>query len=141
MLNNTYHINTSKLHFSRWSNASFAIFHSIGREVMIGMVSTLLDNLVTVKSHFVSGFLKSSEDDFYEGEDLDEKFEQVTVDALLYEIFKADVTNIGLQSSVSESGTSKKHVVNFHIGSTLDLFLFAILYLPSKPNLYFTQNY
>lgn len=108
---------------------------------MIGMVSTLLDSLVTVKSHVVSGFLKSSAHDLYEEEDLVEKFEQVSKDALLPEIFKADVLNNGLHSSVSESGTSKKHVLNLHIGSTLDLFLFALLYLPSKPTLYFIQNY
>jgi hypothetical protein len=141
MLNFKYHINASKLHFSRWSNASFAIFHSIGREVIIGMVSILLENLVTVKSRALNGFLRFTEGDFYEEGDLEEKCEQVTVDEWLYEISEADVLISSHQSSVFDLGTSKKHVIKYHIGSTLDLFLFAILYLLPKPFLYSIHNY
>lgn len=141
MLNNKYHSHVSKLHFNRWSNASFAIFHSIGREVIIGMVSILLEKLVTVKSRVANGFLKFTEGDFCEDEDLDVKFEQVIADELTHEIARAYVLNNRLQRVFLSTAKSKisyyKNSNRAHFGP----FLFAIFYKIYKSFLYFIQIY
>ena len=60
------------LHFKRWSNRSYAIFNSIGRVVHIGFLSTLIRDLVTVKSVLAFGLLntinKCVESDAYDDE-------------------------------------------------------------------------
>ncbi len=49
-----YHKNFSRLYFNQWSNKSFSIFISIRKEVVIGKISSLLNDLRTVKSLVVS---------------------------------------------------------------------------------------
>lgn len=44
----------SILYFNQWSNKSFSIFNSIGKEVVIGTISSLLNDLNTVKSSVAS---------------------------------------------------------------------------------------
>jgi vitamin B12 transporter len=139
MRNNKYHISPSKLHFSRWSNTSFAIFYSIGKEVIIGMISILLEKVITVKSRFEGGDLISGASCFYEEEELDEIFGQVTTDELLDNIANGDAPTSRLQVSASDSGAAKEHVENLHIGSFPGLFLFAIPDLLFKPLFIFSK--
>ncbi len=48
-----YHI-SSRIYFRKWSNTAFAVFCSIGKEVIIGEISAILNELNTVKSALVN---------------------------------------------------------------------------------------
>lgn len=57
-VNNSYgHIASQPIHFSQWSNTSYAIFNSIGRIVHIGFLSSIIHGLITVKALISHGFL------------------------------------------------------------------------------------
>ena len=72
LINSKSHIKRAILHFKRWSNRSYAIFNSIGRVVHIGFLSTIIRDLVTVKSVLGFGSLnkinKGIESDAYDDE-------------------------------------------------------------------------
>ncbi|NJN26086.1 MAG: hypothetical protein HC819_08980 [Cyclobacteriaceae bacterium] len=48
----TRHIYNSPLRFSRWSNKAYAVFNSIGRQVIISFLAGAVRSLQTVKSTF-----------------------------------------------------------------------------------------
>ena len=64
MINSKHYIKPAILHFKRWSNRSYAIFNSIGRVVHIGFLSTIIRDLVTVKSVLAYGLLNIINENF-----------------------------------------------------------------------------
>jgi len=50
-VNNSYgHITSQPIHFTKWSNTSYAVFNSLGRVVHIGFLSSIIHGLSTVKA-------------------------------------------------------------------------------------------
>lgn len=57
-MNNSYgHCESQPIHFTQWSNTSYAVFNSIGRIVHIGFLSNIIHGLRTVKALISHGFL------------------------------------------------------------------------------------
>ncbi len=58
-MNNSYgHCTSQPIHFTQWSNASYAVFNSIGRIVHIGFLSNIIHGLRAVKALISHGFLR-----------------------------------------------------------------------------------
>jgi hypothetical protein len=104
------------LYFHRWSNKSFAVFQSIGKELIIGVISTILDNLKTVKSALKS-IIKIRIDDQMSWDDNDELLnESMLIDFyFLNECPLSLLLNETSNKSYSIAGTvikSRKYYIN-----------------------------
>ena len=120
MINSKNHIKRAILHFKRWSNRSYAIFNSIGRVVHIGFLSTLIRDLVTVKSVVCHGLL-TIVTEITESVDNDEELLgkiEISDVSLIYTspIFNTVSINREIEDSISESRNilkSKKFIRPF----------------------------
>jgi hypothetical protein len=129
------HIKASKLHFNKWRNTSFAIFCSIGREVIIGRVSMLLENLKTVKSSIPTGLNRLISDDFLANEDLEEQFEQA--DELHAESFCSVLVLSNLQRSFPASENFGLTYYKHSFQALTGPFLIPVVYMDPRS---FFQN-
>jgi len=107
---------TLNLYFHRWSNKSFAVFQSIGKVLIIGVISTILDNLKTVKSALKS-IMKIRIDDQMSWDDNDELLNESTLIDFyfLYECPLSLLLNESSNESYSITGTviqSSKYYIN-----------------------------
>jgi hypothetical protein len=104
------------LYFHRWSNKSFAVFQSIGKELIIGVISTILDNLKTVKSALKS-IIKIRIDDQMSWDDNDELLSESTLIDFYFlnECPLSLLLNESSNESYSIAGTvikSRKYYIN-----------------------------
>jgi len=80
VFNQITYCTNSRLYFSRWSHTNFAIFQSLGREVVIGIITPILEHLNTVKSGLNRGFYdeRSIDSEEFTSEDPQEESQPIS---------------------------------------------------------------
>jgi hypothetical protein len=91
------------IHFTRWTNTSFAVFRSIGKQVVIGVITGLLERLNSVKSTVIN-YIENPEKDLQSpGNEQDWWDELIAEDGLQTNLLSCITIDPG-SSELSHSG-------------------------------------
>ena len=134
------HINSTILHFNKWRNTSYAIFHSIGREVVIGVVSCILEKLVTVKASVASYLFGFIVEKILDEEESNENLAQAIEDGLLEEILNSVLLNKKFQGFIPASRKRNNIYYQFSNKACFGPFLFPAFCMGSKAFFQFSLN-
>lgn len=133
------YVTNHTIHFYRWSNTSYAVFQSIGKQVQIGVITCLLEQLNSVKSSVIN-YIDGPETEIQTpGEEPEEWNDMLAEDALRTNLSFCTVLN-QVSSELSHPGFSQSITYQKSLYAALiGLFLFPAI--PGKTQVFLSFYY